>query len=459
MLKKNGQVVFGVVVSLLLLVFIAFITSAKLPLQTIYIIFLIAPLVFIITFLNTDVALIILIFSMLLSPELKIAEIPQRVVVMRVDDILLIVVFFSWLAKMAINKRLGLLRRTPINLLIIAYISVCLLSTGIGIFVGHIQPSKSFFYILKYAEYFMLYFLVINNIRNKKQIKTFMTAFFIVCGITCTYAMVTLGKFERATAPFEGICGEPNTLGAYLILLIAMCIGFILYSPLSTWRFSSGALACLTVITFLFTLSRGSYLGFVFMYLAIIVLNKRKRLVLIGMLILAIFILPVILPSRVTGRITETFVPGKVYRPLGRRIVVDESTSARIESWSTVFEKWKKRPILGYGVTGVGFLDTQYPRVLGEVGVVGFFIFVWLMVTIFRHGLYVFNNTEDDWARGLTLGFLAGFVGLLIHAFSASTFIIVRIMEPFWFFAAIVMVLPRVVKMKSPEREMTIDAT
>jgi len=41
----------------------------------------------------------------------------------------------------------------------------------------------------------------------------------------------------------------------------------------------------------------------------------------------------------------------------------------------------------------------------------------------------------------LTLGFLAGFVGLLIHSFSANTFVIVRIMEPFWFLAAVVMIL------------------
>ena len=44
--------------------------------------------------------------------------------------------------------------------------------------------------------------------------------------------------------------------------------------------------------------------------------------------------------------------------------------------------------------------------------------------------------------RGLALGFVAGTVGLLGHAIGANTFIIVRIMEPFWFFAAIVVALP-----------------
>ena len=47
---------------------------------------------------------------------------------------------------------------------------------------------------------------------------------------------------------------------------------------------------------------------------------------------------------------------------------------------------------------------------------------------------------RDD--RGLTVGFVAGMVGLLVHAIGSNTFIIVRIMEPFWLFAGIVMMLP-----------------
>jgi hypothetical protein len=39
------------------------------------------------------------------------------------------------------------------------------------------------------------------------------------------------------------------------------------------------------------------------------------------------------------------------------------------------------------------------------------------------------------------VGFTAGLVGLLVHAFGANTFIIVRIMEPFWFLTGIVIAL------------------
>lgn len=143
---RNGQAVFGICISLLFIAFlIVFLSASKSPSQIVPLIFILAPIVFIITFINTDLALIILIFSMLLSPEFKLAEVPAQAVVVRIDDILLIVVFFSWLAKMAINKELGLLRHTSLNPLIIAFIVVCILSTVIGISTGRIHPLKSFF--------------------------------------------------------------------------------------------------------------------------------------------------------------------------------------------------------------------------------------------------------------------------------------------------------------------------
>jgi len=439
--KKNGQTILGVLASLLLLVIIIFLTASRLSLQILPLIFVLAPIVFVITFINTDVALIILIFSMLLSPELKIAQVPARAVVVRIDDILLIMIFFSWLAKMALYKQLGLLKHTLLNLPIACYILVYILSTGIGILVGNIQPLKSFFYILKFVEYFMLFFLITNNIRNKKQIKIFIVVFLITCALTCTYALATVGQTGRATAPFEGPKGEPNTLGGYLVLLFAIALSLFLYSPSRIWQFCCGALTLLIFLTLLQTLSRGSYLAFVFMYLVIILLTRKKRPLLIGVLILAIFIFPIMLPTKVTDRVERTFIPGRIYEPLGRRIALDDAASSRIESWGLVLDKWKSKPFLGYGVTGVGLIDTQYPRLLGEAGIIGFLIFIWLIITIFRHSLYTFNNIEDYWSQGLTLGFLAGFVGLLIHSFSANTFVIVRIMEPFWFLAAVVMIL------------------
>ncbi|MEJ2729613.1 MAG: hypothetical protein P8185_14090 [Deltaproteobacteria bacterium] len=52
------------------------------------------------------------------------------------------------------------------------------------------------------------------------------------------------------------------------------------------------------------------------------------------------------------------------------------------------------------------------------------------------------REIKSPYLKGLSIGFLAGYIGLLFHSLGANTFIIVRIMEPFWFFTGIIAVLP-----------------
>ena len=52
------------------------------------------------------------------------------------------------------------------------------------------------------------------------------------------------------------------------------------------------------------------------------------------------------------------------------------------------------------------------------------------------------KEAKTPYFKGLAIGFFAGYIGLLFHALGANTFIIVRIMEPFWFFTGIIAVLP-----------------
>src|SRR5947199_10793686 len=79
---------------------------------------LIAFTVFLVVFVKTELGLYLVIFSMLLSPEITtgsggLAE--GRHVVIRTEDLILLVVAFSWLARTAVNKELGLTPKTRLN--------------------------------------------------------------------------------------------------------------------------------------------------------------------------------------------------------------------------------------------------------------------------------------------------------------------------------------------------------
>jgi len=87
-------------------------------------------------------------------------------------------------------------------------------------------------------------------------------------------------------------------------------------------------------------------------------------------------------------------------------------------------------------------LDAQYPLILAETGLLGIVAFFWLIYSLLSTALKTYRSTTDRFYKGLSLGFIAGLIALLTHAIGANTFIIVRIMEPFWFLSAIVIMLP-----------------
>jgi O-antigen ligase len=398
-------------------------------------------IIFLTTLVNTDAALAILIFSMLLSPEILLGRVPGREIVIRFDDILLALITFTWLAKTAINKGLALFIKTPLNKAILAYISICIVATLRGTILGYIIPGKGFFYVTRYAEYFLLYILVANNVHSRKQINFFLKAIFITCAIVSILGILQIPSGERVSAPFEGESGEPNTFGGYLLFILCLAIGILLQKVSPNLTLVLGGLGFLIFLPFLFTLSRASYVGIVFSFLAFIFFSKRK----VGLITAtAAIILVVILlrPEAVFSRIKYTFQQREAHAEKIGGVYLDSSASARIQSWRLSFKKWEENPILGRGVTGYPFVDGEYMRTLPEVGIVGLLALLWLFWEIYRNSLRIYKQMDDELYKGLSIGFVAGFIGLTAHALTANTFIIIRIMEPFWFMAGIIMMLP-----------------
>jgi hypothetical protein len=403
--------------------------------------------VFLIVFVRNEFGLYLVIFSMLLSPQLgsggMVAE--GRRIVIRSEDLLLLIVAFSWLAKTAVNKELGLTLKTPLNRPILAYIAATAIATLIGYMTGTVAGYGGAFYVLKYVEYFVVYYMVVNNLTDRRQAWRLVTAAFLTAVIVSVIGLTQIPSGQRVSAPFEGKEGEPNTFGGYLLLLIAVAGGIALETARIRTRAIYLALAGLMSIPFMFTLSRTSYVGAIPAAAVMGVLSSRRRLM-VGVLIVLIVASPVVvslLPESVTKRVHYTFEPERG-QPTVRvgAVGLDPSTSARLISVQQALEGFTHRPIFGYGVTGFAFMDQQFARGLVETGIVGFATFVALMWAVLKVGVHSMRTLTIPEDRGLALGFVAGTVGLLGHALGANTFIIVRIMEPFWFFAAIVVALP-----------------
>ncbi len=402
--------------------------------------------IFCVSFLNIELGLYILIFSMLLSPEIVVGETHGgslgRGVTLRLEDILLVIIAFSWFAKNAVHKELGLFLKTPLNRAILFYTLACIFATGFGIMAGRVNPKTGFFFVVKYFEYFIVFFMMVNHVKNAEQIKRLVFCLLLTCFITAIIGMLQIPAGGRVSAPFEGRSGEPNTFGGYLLFMGAVAGGMLSVADKTRTKHLLVGFILVIIPPFLFTLSRSSYLAFIPALLTLGYLIE-KRVIIVGLMLIALALTPLFLPLQIKERISYT-----ITQPQHRdqikvgNVRLDTSTSARIRSWKEAMIDWTKYPVLGYGVTGYRFVDAQFPRVLVETGILGLMTFLYLLYSIGKLSLSNLRELKSPYFKGVSIGFIAGYVGLLFHAIGANTFIIVRIMEPFWFFAGIIAVLP-----------------
>ena len=406
-------------------------------------------LVGLISFFKLEIGIYIIVFSMLLSPEIKLAQVPGRDVVIRVDDFILVIVFFSWFARVAIDKGIGLLKKTPLNAPVIAYVSACIIFTLKGIITGEVDALKSFFYVLKYVEYFLLFFMVSNVVKDEKDVKRYLKGALITLAIVTINGYIQIGAGLRVNAPFEDPLGgavtggEPASIGGYMVICLAIFISIILNMSNPLQKVMAGLAFIVMIPPFFQTLSRASYTAFAVMVLAVFIFTKKYRWIFGAVILAAIVAVPVLTPGNISERVFETFEGRKVSTSFGQ-ITLDESSMERIDSWNNLIRnKLPKHLLTGFGVTGAGFIDGQYFTVLGEVGLIGFGLFLWMLFSIYRLSWKTYRFGKTDFARAIAFGCFVSFMALLIHAVTANTFIVVRIMEPFWFLTALVAVLYR----------------
>ncbi|HNW91806.1 MAG TPA: O-antigen ligase family protein, partial [bacterium] len=201
----------------------------------------------------------------------------------------------------------------------------------------------------------------------------------------------------------------------------------------------------------LFTLSRGSYLAF---FPAVIAMAWfapwGRKIIPILILLVAVLSIP-FMPDTVRRRVEYTFKGRTTYTlpsfgVQDSQVSLDKSSVARLQTWETVMGYWMQYPILGLGITGAGFIDSQWMRTVGELGLIGILAVIWLFRTVIANALRLYRahyNRDDDLGFTIALGYLGGLVGLMIHAVTANTFYIVRIMGPFWFFTGLIVILQK----------------
>ncbi|MDQ6973615.1 MAG: O-antigen ligase family protein [Mariprofundaceae bacterium] len=411
-----------------------------------------AAMMLIVSFTSIELTLYLLIFSTLLSPELtfgghteadlaagKVNTTESRGITLRLDDMLLTLVCLTWMFRMALRKEIGIVRETPINQPMMWYWFITFFATLLGMFSGKVG-FYGLFFVIKYLEYFVLFFMIINHVQDEHTIKRFLWVMLITCVIASLAGIAEIPGGGRVSAPFEGELGEPNTFGGYLVLMFSVTLGIFLHTERSKrWYYLLVSMVVI-LVPFVFTESRSSYLSFVVAIVTFLIISKKKRLLVVSCLV-GTALLPFVLPQNVMNRIMFTFHQTEQQGQLAvGGVKIDTSTTERLRSWQNVMTRYfPEHPFLGVGVTGGPFLDAQYPRVLLETGMLGLLLFFWFLRRIWVLLRQGYEQIQDSVLKGAALGALCGYAGLLVHAIGANTFIIIRIMEPLMILLALLM--------------------
>lgn len=406
----------------------------------------ISMVVFGVTVIRVDFGVYILIVAMLLSPEIETGNTysGEHSLNLRYDDVLILVIFLGVMTRLSFEGRLVLWQPSPINIGIVAYYSICILSSIFALErgLGAWDERTAFFVLLKMLEYYLVFWLVGHAVRSREDMRHQLTLFFLVALVVSAYAIYTIGTEPRVSAPFEKGGTEPNTLGGYLVVVMCAAIGLMSQAPLLRQRLAYLAIVLVCAVPLLYTLSRASYVAMA-VGLVVLAIISRKVSLIIAMIALLV-VSPLFMPLEVKERVAFTFQEsgGHEIQVMGREdpLHLDKSTYERIYVWRKVGFLMRLGPqfaLFGAGVSWESVLDSQYARVLMETGILGFVAFLFLQSRILLNTRQAYRWTPDWRGRGLAMGMFAATLALMVHGAGTISFLIVRIMEPFWFLVAL----------------------
>lgn len=97
---------------------------------------------------------------------------------------------------------------------------------------------------------------------------------------------------------------------------------------------------------------------------------------------------------------------------------------------------------LPFGIYGTqGMIDNNWFSLLGELGLIGFGLFLWMYIVFFKDGLKIFRNTKSTFTKIFAGGMTAMLLAVALNAFLA-TFFEIRTLGPYlWAGLGFMMVL------------------
>ena len=310
---------------------------------------------------------------------------------------------------------------------------VSIILSGFGVWSSTVIDAMS-----KYILLGLLYFVIIDNLNSKKEIKNLIWLVFISITIAALY-----GLYQHYYLGIRRVSGFMLTLsfGGILAFFLVYIISFISWGKIALYK---KLILIFPMILFGLNLflnqSKSAWIGMVVGLFFLILFKNRKIAI---TLIIILLILAFLLPANIVQQILSEF-----------DLVLDRSNRTRLFLWESAFKMWADHPING---VGIGRFQTEYinnykgPNSFGTTvnahnnflqfaavsGTIGFLSFVLLIFAILKY-LYDFYNQidKDNWKLFIFSTFIAMIV-FNIQGLANVNFLEDTSIKFFWFWIAI----------------------
>lgn len=280
------------------------------------------------------------------------------------------------------------------------------------------------FFVSPLLKYLLIYYLIINYITTEKKFKKIFKIYWLSHIISAGYAIYNY--YFLGIKRTSGFTHNPNRLGAIMMMFIIVNFSIALFKENGfKTRLISISGIVIGFLALFSTASRGALIGLILSLFVISILKDWKILIylLIGLLILGMFI-----PEYYKNRIFKL------------TDLESNNVKSRIAMYKAGIDLFRQNPILGIGLNNVRTVYDTYDlnefddfggnhrnlhnlfiNILVELGIIGFFVFVMILINIFKKGWSNYINNKS-WFNVSLLGVLVGegFHNMVDFTFHAS---------------------------------------
>lgn len=356
-------------------------------------------------------------------------------------DILFLSMIVGSIVAAHIEKR-PLFQKSPLNTpaFTIAFYTYVSLWVGYGL-LGYYAPFNFSDPRLQDCKNFILFpilfMIILNNVRDKKGIVKVLIVIFLGMMASGWYTLkqVTwfLGIVSRNKIHGTFVFVGPNEVAAFFNQYGVFFLALSLFWKNKLQKIFMLGLVVMSFYSVLFLFSRGAYLGL--LTGLFVLFSMRKKVLLIPLVLLVIF-WQTALPATVRERIEMT---------TNEAGELDVSTQMRLVVWQEAMRLFQENPILGTGFHVFKYLgfelgDTHniYVRILAEQGLIGMFIFLWLITAFFRQAWRLYKQAEDPELKGLGLAFVICLIVFVVNNFFGNRWDYLELSSYLWAIAALV---------------------